>query len=276
MIVISKTGITLEYFNNQGRHVSDAKDILYRCLDHTVYVEDDVTVGDIFAHLKDQSEMINTMFDYSLNGYDFEEFIKDLDAPNEPDGMLEYAVFSHECTVEDGVLYHSIRFGAMGQPVEFLFDGAVRESIPHSLEFSPLSTYKHLVVRLNRAFIVTATERVNGEDIEAILFSADKEFSLQEFIHSLLYEISYHGNPSMRDELFNELKSKTLQYMESNNQMGDNPYFILANIDRKIKELEVELDVALSQEEYETSAELRDKINELKREKAKFSEDEAK
>lgn len=262
MIIISKDRIYHEYFKGGMKvivNISSTDASLVRFLTETVQVEDDVTVEDVLRHLIDYQEDISFAMESSLGGYTLQPFLDELlkDLPKE-DHLL-YAEFCHEANVIDGTLVHTPRFGAMGKDIA----GGTDNELPYTVELAAISSYKHLNIVLNKEYVVTKIDEVDGKQIDTVLFATSKEFTLYELLHALLFEISYYGTPEMR--------AGTLQEVITNIGQGENFNMSVAQMEHlkteEIARLEAELDESVKNEDYEKSAEIRDRIDQLKRDR---------
>lgn len=262
MIVISKDRIYHEYFKGGMKVMVDIAQTnasLVRYLTEVVHVESDVTVEDVLRHLIDYQEDISFAMESSLGGYMLQPFLDEIikDVPKE-DHLL-YAEFCHEANVIDGTLVYAPRFGAIGKDIA----GNTDNELPYTVELAAIGSYKHLTIVLNRDYEVTKIDEVDGKQIDTVLFTGQKEFTLYELLHALLFEISYYGTPDMR--------AGTLQEVITNIGGGDNFNMSLAQVEHlkteEIGRLEAELEESVKNEDYEKSAEIRDRIAQLKRER---------
>lgn len=265
MIIISKDKILLDDLSN--KEWTDVTNTFVNYLDHTVMIDDDVTVMDLFNIIELNSEVVDSFFNCSLGGHDLGDFLQDIKKDADPDDLLCYAEFAHECMMIDGKLLHTVRFGAVGFSI-FEEDKLVQ----HSLELNPIATYKHLKLKINQNFRISAAEPDDGEISKNVLFECEKDMTLYDIFHSLLYEISFNGSPDTRDKIFEHLKSETIDNLEANDPefASNNPQLIIAGIDVKIHNLETELNEAINMEDYETSATIRDKIKALNKKKSEY------
>jgi len=263
MIIITKDLIYLEYFEDKKKmslEIDHEVNRITTYMDHIVHIEDGVTVKDIFAHLGKDVEAIDLVFDASLGGYNFDEFLKEAMLKPVKDDLLAYAVFEHKCNVDTDELEHEIRFAVMGKHPEN------DVMVPYSVELSAINSYADLKVKIDTKFSITKIEVINDESIELNLFESIKSMTLYEVISALLFEVSYYGTPTMRKKVFDEMKAQVISRLESGELDSEiSASIITAAKEDDIKELEIELEKSIFDENYETSASLRDKINDLKR-----------
>lgn len=260
MIIIGKDTMTLEYFEDGEKktlEIDHDVNCITKYMDHIVYIEDGVTIKDIFVHMGNDIDTIDVVFDASLGGHNFADFLAEALLDPVPDDLLQFAVFEHACNMESDELLHEIRFVVIGNHPE------EEKMVPYSVELSAINAFAELVVKIDTLFSISKFETINGEPVELKLFEAHKPMTLYEVLSSLLFEVSYYGNPEMRQIAFDEMKAQVLARMvEDNTELPGT--IIVAAKDEDIKSLEKQLEKSIVDEDYETSASLRDKINDLK------------
>jgi hypothetical protein len=260
MLVISKDVVTLEYFedNELQRVVIDHENNnLTKYMDHAVAIVDGVTVRDLFNHIAKEKDLINTVFDCSLGGYELDLYLAELDIPTKDDNILKYAVFEHKAELVDDHLITDVRFSAVGSHPE---DPEI--DVSYTLELSPINMYADLPVVIDDTYIVWTTVNDGEGEEEVSMLDCQKSMTLYDIIGALLYEISYHGTPEMRKSILDEVKKHILS--------EDNDSSLLTmGVEDMIKDLETQLEISIQEEDYETSANIRDKIKELKNKKMK-------
>ena len=261
MVIISKESVSLEYFEDGKKMTVDIDhevNSITKYMDHIVHIEEDVTVKDLFMHMSHGADLIDIVFDASLGGYSFSDFYEESILDPEPDELLKYAVFEHKCNMDADELIHEIRFTVIGNhPEEDL-------EVPYSVELSPINAYSNLIVKIDSLFSISKIENINEEDVELNLFESHKPMTLYEIISALLFEVSYYGNPVMRKEAFDDMKAQVIARMEADDT-DLSATIIAATKGDDLRELEKQLEKSINDEDYETSASLRDKINDLKR-----------
>lgn len=260
MIIIAKDSMRLEFFEDgQTKSIKIDHDVnsITKYMDHIVFIEKGVTIRDIFVHLSKDEENIDIVFDSALGGHSLSIFLKEAFDESKPDDLLHHAVFEHKCNMDTDELLHEIRFTVIGKhPQKDIM-------VPYSVELSAINAFVDLEVEIDTRFAIKVTESIEGKDIEMNLFSAHKPMTLYEVLSSLLYEVSYHGTPTMRKKVFDSMKTKVLAKMSKDGDIS--AAIVSATIEEDILEMEQQLEKTISVEDYETSATLRDKINNLKR-----------
>ena len=260
MVIIGKDTLTLEYFEDGQKmtlEIDHEVNSITKYMDHIVYIEDGVTIKDIFVHMGKDIDTIDIVFDASLGGHNFSDFLDEAMLDPVPDDLLQFAVFEHACNMESDELLHEIRFVVIGNHPE------EDKMVPYSVELSAINAFTELVVKVDTLFSINKYETINDEIVELNLFEAHKPMTLYEILSALLFEVSYYGNPEMRQIAFEEMKSQVLARL-SDDDTELSGIIISANKEEDIKSLEIQLEKSILDEDYETSAALRDKINDLK------------
>lgn len=259
MIVIGKKSIHYEYYDSGLKvmvNILSSDVSIVRYMDDFVFLEEGVTVGDIFDILAAYEEDIDFAFDSSLGGYPFALYLNEIEEKLVPDENLVFAEFVHETSLGDNLVINP-RFGAVG------LDPDNKNMIPYSVELCPIASYKHLEVRLNTALRIFKKEE--GDEEDKILLETMKMFTLYDIIHALLYEVSYHGTPTIRKTIMDELTDAVF----SNKNAVPSGSEVIVKKDEEISKLKAELEESVKDEDYERSAKIRDKIAMLDKDRNK-------
>lgn len=251
MIRISKEGVFFEFveIDEEGNETKQSLDVLATSLGIVSYItfpvtiDEGVTVEDIMNVLALNPESTDYIFDSSLGGQSFTKFWDEMKQDSVQDQILSSMEIAHEIdplTDTDMTLYSVARMRGVGKDRELF-----------SVEFSPVSSYKKLEVKLNESYIV---RKVNSAEKETIILSCTKSFSLFEVIHALLFEMSYYGEPEARKKVLDEVvESLGVEKIEA---------FKLKDRD-DIEKLKKELQNLIENEDYEEAARIRDKIRRM-------------
>ena len=278
MLRITKESIFCEHYIDDSIQTHDVIEdgCFPNHLQDEIYIEKDVTLKDLLEHLEKRSESVETVFGSALGGLPLEPFLEEMRLSDKSNKNLKHLVFGRTCEIveyQDGSTelieateLYTIGEDSQGQEKEFM------------LEFSPVSYYSDVPIVLDETYQIwqyipttTYIKESDGSlkrvfDKRSILKTV-KTFTLFEFLHTVLYEISKYGTPSERDEV------KTSLYGESAVEQEKSATQSEAGILQRIQELERLEKDAVEKEEYEKSANYRDKILELK-EKMKRQENE--
>ena len=250
MVTISKDGVFFEFIeiDEEGNETVHKTDVLKTTLGIVSYltmpvkVEEDVTVEDLMHILALNVESTDFVFDSSLGGHSFTKFYEEMQNEHEPDGILSWMEIAHESDIiaDDNELFIVPRMRGVGEDRELF-----------SVEFSPVSSYKTLPVKLNTNYII---RKMDSSEKENIILSCTKSFTVFELFHALLYEMSYYGNPLERKEVLDEV-------LES---LGVDTSVAFKLKDRgDIEKLKIELQSLIDDENYEEAVKVRDKIKRL-------------
>ena len=115
-----------------------------------------------------------------------------------------------------------------------------------------MNTYMHLNLKVDTYFSVVKLGDTEEDDI--VILEINKPMTVYEVVSALLFEISYYGNMDSRSAIMEEYTEEIIRLIEEG--------------DHDIAVLEQELDKSINAEDYETSAKIRDKINDLKRKRS--------
>lgn len=118
-------------------------------------------------------------------------------------------------------------------------DGGEKENI--TLDFIPINHLKKLCLKINTDF------NIPGEIIENVnIVSSVKEMTLFEVIESILYDITFYGDPTSRDNIKEDV-------------------FRPQNKDNIVELLKFDMEELVSNERYEEAIELLNLINKYKK-----------
>lgn len=244
--------------NEEISNIIDSENGIVSFLDQFVTFEEALTIGDFIKVLMDFEESIDYVFDSGLNGQSLSTFAAELNETTSHDGALSYLEIVHDVELDsEGILSEIKYFQGIGpSPV----DGHMT---PFSLELLPLSYYKDLPLILNHNYVVQRIEIVKDIPMHFIELKALKGFTLYEIIHSVLFEISFHGTPTERATMLVDI-------LEICQQATGQPVAALAlpaaastGKDAEMARLSEELNKAIETENYESAVIIRDKIKSL-------------
>ena len=202
-------------------------------LSEVTIFDDGVTVKDFLEHLERYYEQIDLVFDGSLGRLPFAIFLEDAKMPVSADDVFhcEFIEIIRDVRIDE--------YGMFEQPV---MQAAIGNNVV-SIELKPINQYINSELVLNPWYVIF------NEDRTEELFKTVKPFTLFEVIHFFLNEISLHGAPSDRDQLYREIE----------------PALIQEDLARQLDAAQQELDDAIEEEDYERGGKIRDRIKELKK-----------
>lgn len=221
MITLTKDKIihTNEYGPQSDKYVRKEVFSLCEYLEEAVELSDDFTLGDLFHYLeKYDGPFVDIIFGSALGHFPFESFIQDMKKPAEDEGdKLNYLQIQRfgERWEHSGEIDLSIGFSGIGMV----------NDISHGIGFTPLYVLKDLPLKLNTEFIINEmrcplklarffikfcnwiyksslgwTNQFNYTYVKGTTC-----FSVYELISAVLSEISFAGDPGMRDEKIAEI-----------------------------------------------------------------------
>ena len=234
MIKLTKDKITYitDHYNPEYEKYEEKEvDCLYSYLNEMVELSDDFTLEDLFKILEREHVFMETIFTSHLGRYPLQLYIDDIKKPRpvkddeDEDELccLELKRFGEHWSWGDIDLF--IDFSGLSNKTDWSY----------AVEFSPLNELKHLPLRLNEDFEIS--EGKTSSWIVRYLFKWWKgtigrwknpysyihvegktKFSVYELISTVLYEISFAGEPVERDAKIAEIVGITKEAME---QYGD-------------------------------------------------------
>ena len=254
MIFISKDSITFRYIevDELGNETEKAVDVLNSSLGIVSYlafpavIEEGVTVKHILDFLAENEEATDYVFDSSLGGHPFKDFMAELSFESIPSTNIKSMEICHdvdEVNAEMMNLFETTRLRGIGG------DGK-----KFSVEFSPISSYMNIPIKLNTVFNIKISDE-DGEVQQTI--QLNKDFTLHNIIHAILFEISYYGTYEMRQSILDDILK--------NNEFVDIEEVVEDPADTDdIRVLEKDLMKQIEKEDYEAAARLRDRIRQIK------------
>ncbi len=252
MVRIAKDGIFFEFIevDEDGNETPKKIDVLSTSLGIASYltfnvsIDEDVTVEDIMNFLYSCIETTDFIFDSSLGGYSFISFYNDMKTEEITEISISGIEVSHEIdfVTDDEDFFSIARFRGVADNFDL-----------YSVEFLPISSYKNLKVKLNKKYCV----KKMIDDKELVVLNTTKPFTLFEVIHSMLYEMSYYGEPQDREAALDEVAEAFGLEKENAGEM-----FRLKDRDT-VDNMKKDLQILIDQEKYEDAAKLRDKIKSM-------------
>lgn len=279
MLRITKDTILSEqYFEGQNEIHDIINDGCFiNHLGEEISIDSDVTLVDLLNILENISEEVELVFGASLSGCDLFPFIEEANSEplKEKQYLVEQLIFGRICEIvvfanNTSELMEDYDFYGTGK--EYLLDDNKIETEidkEFALEFAPLNFYSHVPIKLDNTFeivqhISTSTyiKEANGSIRQVYdrvtLLKTNKIFTLYEFLDTILFEISKYGTPEERNELRTNIFGDVVLTPDKIDNQTEK------SIQSQIKELEKLEKDAAKKEDYEKSANYRDRINELK------------
>ena len=198
MLKIEKTKILyFPYENLKGyRNLTKVKDGIFRKMNDTVEIADNVTFGDFFKFLIKEKELVNTIFTASLYGVPFDLFIKDFKKESKFDDQeIHYLEIYWYVDFEEDGLYIGSRFHGFGS---WNVPDVPNQTGPVGIFLTPINELKNYPLRLNEVFEIYSPEL--KQDNESLILKTTKRFTLYDIINAIFFELTWYGTPETRDK----------------------------------------------------------------------------
>lgn len=204
MLSITKDSIFYSQFGlteNRDNLVEIQPTELLKFLGEPIEFEDGLTFGRLFGLLIQNKALINLIFNSTLGGFNFQSWVND---------------FNQECTDNSnydviftwGTEYYDYR-GKVECEIYPMFKGFgsfvenCDEKDNLSLGLTKLCNLKNKKVKIDPSLIIYD---LNQDGFVELINSDMTNFKLFDIIYSILYEISFHGEPNNRDEFAQSLE----------------------------------------------------------------------
>ena len=185
-----------------------------------VELTEDCTFADIWKCIEADSATYEVIFSDPLGGYSLDSWIDDSKKDFEPDGTYDYLYISRTLELEnykddDRCFSPFVHFGGYG-PWDIECED-IQDEGGVAVDFTPISELMRVPVRLNNE--ITIEKWNHGETDIKKLIEKDgpykTEFTWYEIVEAILFEISFMGNPSERDEKREGLVSAVAESKEN-------------------------------------------------------------
>ena len=199
-IFYSEAGLT---GNKQGLREVQPTDTL-KYISEIVEFEDGLTFGRLFQIIIQNRVLINMIYHSTLGGFNLQSWIDEFNQPGEDGGDFEI-VFSWgtdyseyqgkiECTFYP-------QFGGFGS-----FDKNDNEKCNLGMSFTKLCDIKNKKVKLDTTLTV---DEFNDGEFKRLINSDYTPLRLFDVFYSILFEISFHGEPTNRDAFIGRLDEQS-------------------------------------------------------------------
>jgi len=248
-IVLKKDGL-YRYNWDDGQHIHTA-DSLVRWLREPLYIDDGVTFETFFDLVMLESEKISDIFQSHLGGYDLSDWA---DEWNQPDKTLDDAEEEQIDHVELrwSVEYHSdnpeyglddwVDFGGRGRmKSKEAFGDDEWHDTNFGFSFTPINEIKHYPFKIRDEWRIfdwnfdANLELPSEERYEAgFIFNSTKVMTVYDVIGAILFDISFYGPPTERQDKSDELTEQVEHIKEHPEEC------ITMDVDEFIKKVEEE------------------------------------
>lgn len=193
-IQIEKSGkLSATRYENDQTIAFDATDKAPNLLFEPCTIAEGVTLRDIFLLIAKHLDVFEKLFQNWCREYTAEA-LSDQDFVDDPEDPLEFLELYHQLEIDEGTLYGMDRtdFHAIGKD-------STGEVVAYSLSFLPTYKIAHLPVKLGP---------VRLEDGNTYATT----YTLGKILYGILWELSFYGPPSNRDEKGDELRAIAKKY----------------------------------------------------------------
>jgi hypothetical protein len=227
----------MNYFGRLERNeVTTIKNYL-NCILH---IEEGTTFETFFNIILKDKDFFSEVFKETMGGFDLNQFVKEWknNVEIKNNHNISYLEVYRDINLKDNT-------GIITLDVMNVFEGVIKkedgEKERLSLDFIPISSLKKIPLRINNDF------NIPGQIIENVnMLTSVKEMTLFEVIESILYDITFYGDPKSRDQIKEDVM---------------NGY----NKDTMIQLLTFDMEDLVSDEKYEEAIEILNLINKYKK-----------
>lgn len=208
MILITKEEIRYSEFgfdfdDNYYKNMTDEGGLM-KSLSQEVRFSSDLTFRDFFRHLLREKEAIHNAFQSTIGAIRLDDFIEDIETNKKREIKLESVQISCRPEVnKKKELELRISFSGKDKKTDGNRENGVETS--YGMGFSSLSTYADLPFRLNNLFRI---EQYYDLEKPLTVLELTKKYTLYEVVNAVLYEITWHGIPTMRDKQLKDLRKR--------------------------------------------------------------------
>ena len=226
--------------NYLGKVERDEIKSLKNYLNCVLHLEEGITFETFFNTILKDREFFNEVFKETMGGFDLNQFLKEWKKTTnqKQTKKISYLEIYRNIDLKDSG-------GQMIIDINNIFEGVIKKNNGDketiTLDFIPINDLKNLPIKINTEF------NIPGEIIEGInIISSVKEMTLFEVIESILYEITFYGDPTNRDRIKED-------------------FFNLQNKDNIVELLKYDMEELVSDEKYEEAIEILNLINKYKK-----------
>jgi hypothetical protein len=226
--------------NYLGRLERDEVKSIKNYLNCVLHLEEGTTFETLFNIILKDKDFFNEVFKETMGGHDLNQFIKEWGNKKKRKRInkISYLQIRRDINLKDSG-------GVMILDINNIFEGVIRnengtkESV--TLDFIPINDLKNLFLKVNTDF------NIPGEIIENVnIVSSTKEMTVFEVLESILYEITFYGDPTSRDKIKEDI-------------------FKLQNKENMVELLKSDMEDLLFDEKYEEAIEILNLINKYKK-----------
>lgn len=232
--------------NYLGRFEREEVKSLKNYLNCVLHLEEGITFGTFFNLILKDKDFFNEVFKETMGGFDLNQFTKEWGKNGEKKDVekINYLEIYRDIKLKDN--------GDLIIDIRNIFEGVIKKETENenvSLDFIPISNLKDLPLKINTDYIIPGIiiENVN-------MINSSKDMTLFEVLESILYDITFYGDPTSRDKIKDDVLN-------------------LSNKDNIIQLLTFDMEELVSKEKYEEAVEILSLINKFKKSDTKELED---
>lgn len=226
--------------NYLGRLERDEVKSVKNYLNCVLHLEEGITFETFFNIIIKDKDFFNEVFKDTMGGFDLNQFLKEWKKTTDDNKVnkISYLEVRRDIKLKDDG-------GPLTLDINNIFEGIIKkdggEKENITLDFIPINHLKKLCLKINTDF------NIPGEIIENVnIVSSVKEMTLFEVIESILYDITFYGDPTSRDNIKEDV-------------------FRPQNKDNIVELLKFDMEELVSNERYEEAIELLNLINKYKK-----------
>lgn len=213
-------------------------------LNCVLHLEEGITFETFFNIILKDRDFINEVFKDTMGGFDLKQFTKEWKNITDKKDIekISYLEIYRDIKLKDDGGINILEITNVFEGI-MKNESGIKEII--SLDFIPINDLKTLSIKINNEF------NIPGQIIENVnIITANKEMTLFEVIESILYDITFYGDPSSRDKIKQDVLN-------------------VNNKDNLIQLLTIDMEELALDERYEEAIELLNLINKYKKSDSK-------
>lgn len=208
-------------------------------LDNHIKIDDGATFGHLFNQLMKESDFIDTVYGETMGGNSIKIFKEEL----ENNSFKKESIGIEYIRIRKTLEYFEVDSNQGFSDIRIDFDGINTETgIVYSLEFMSIAEMKNIPIVIEP--LLNIENNTKNTDIDYP--KSECVITLFEILGSILHEITFYGEPIQRDET----KQKIIDNIDTTNLLDV---------------LNLQLEDAVKNENYEEAAELRNLIDKYKK-----------
>lgn len=226
--------------NYLGKIERDEVKSLKNYLNCVLHLEEGIIFETFFDIILRDKEFFNEVFKDTMGGFNLDQFLKEWKKNSDKNKVnnISYLEVHRNIKLKD-------EGSSLVMDIVNIFEGVIKKDEGKkervNLDFIALNDLRKLPITINTDF------NIPGEIIEGIdMVTSIKEMTLFEVLESILYEITFYGDPTSRDKIKDDLNRPK-------------------NKDNMVELLKFDMEELLSDEKYEEAIELLNLINKYKK-----------